>query len=293
MRFSDWSTPTSRHSSGSTRTPPNGWPTGCPPTTTPATVRAAVRSRLALAEPNLVAGRVAERAVPHAVKLIHRLLQDLGTSGLDVLEGRITILGAEDDAAQQTFGQHLLHDLAVGRGCVRVRKRRLEDDVDVRLALGPNRGPAHALVFDVVAHLEPEKISVEGERFVVIVDGDEAVLKFQVHAVTLRAVRRSRFFISDRFRHHLDDVSEDGYGQRPLQTNGQNRRAIAATGTIARVARAETNKAWAAPVPATRGPPTAVPSGVASMVADVRVADSVVRARPLACCWRKVVISVG
>ena len=58
-----------------------------------------MRSGLGLAEPNEVAGRVAERTVPHAVKLIHRLLQDLATSGLDVLEGGIAVLGAEDDAA--------------------------------------------------------------------------------------------------------------------------------------------------------------------------------------------------
>src|SRR5713226_6422045 len=149
-----------------------------------------LRSGLALAEPDEVAGRVAERAVPHAVRLINWLLQHIATSGPDVLEGRIAILGAEDDATQLTLGEHLLHYLAVGRGCVGVGKWRLEDDVDVRLALGPDRGPAHALVFDVAAHLQPEKISVEGERLVVVVDGDEAVTKFQVHAITLRAVRR-------------------------------------------------------------------------------------------------------
>ena len=53
-------------------------------------------------------------------------------------------------------------------------------------ALGPDRGPAHALVFDVVAYLQPEKISVEGERLVMVVDGDEAVTKFQVHAIHLK-----------------------------------------------------------------------------------------------------------
>src|SRR5215472_18833839 len=94
-------------------------------------------SGLALAEPNEVAGRVAERAVPDAVRLIHRLLQHLATSRPDVLEGRIAILGAEDDAAQQTLGEHLLHNLAVGRRGVGVGKRRLEDDVDIRLGLGP------------------------------------------------------------------------------------------------------------------------------------------------------------
>src|SRR5712692_7318175 len=151
--------------------------------------RPRLRSGLALTEPNQVAGRVAERAVPHAIRLINRLLQHLATSGPDVLEGRIAILGAEDDAAQLTLGEHLLHDLAVGRGCVGVGEWRLEDDVDVRLALGPDRGPAHALVFDVAAHLQPEKIPVEGECLVVVVDGDEAVTKFQVHAITLRAVR--------------------------------------------------------------------------------------------------------
>src|SRR6266849_9245829 len=106
-------------------------------------------SGLGLLESNHVAGRVAERAVPHPVRLIHGLLQHLATSGPDVLEGRIAIIGDEVDAAQESFGEHLLHDLAVRRGCVRVGKWRLEDDVDVRLALGPDGGPAATLVVDV------------------------------------------------------------------------------------------------------------------------------------------------
>src|SRR5712691_3574765 len=177
--------------------------------------RPRLRSGLGLLESNHVAGRVAERAVPDAVRLIHGLLKHLATSGPDVLEGRIAILGVEVDAAQESLGEHLLHDPAVGRGCVRVGKRRLEDDVDVRLALGPDGGPAHALVLHVGAHLEPEKISVEGERLVVVVDGDEAVVEFQVvHATTLGALRRNRFFISDRFCHHHDDAGRDEFDRR-------------------------------------------------------------------------------
>src|SRR6266568_5301128 len=147
------------------------------------------RSGLALVEPNHVAGRVAKRAVPHAVWLIHRLLHYLATSGPDVFEGRVAILGAEVDSAKQTLGQQLLHDLAVARGCVGVGKRRLEDDTDVRLALGPDRGPAHALVFDVAAHLEAENVAVEGKRLVVVVHGDKAAVQLQVvHTINLRAV---------------------------------------------------------------------------------------------------------
>src|SRR6266436_10166077 len=74
------------------------------------------RSGLGLLESNHVAGRVAERAVPYAVRLIHGLLQHLATSAPDVLEARIAILGAEVDATQESLREHLLHDLAVGRG---------------------------------------------------------------------------------------------------------------------------------------------------------------------------------
>src|SRR5260221_339381 len=145
-------------------------------------------SGLGLLESNHVAGRVAERAVPHAIRLIHRLLQHFATSGPDVLEGRIAVLSVEVDAAQESLGEHLLHDLAVRRGCVRVGERRLEDDIDVRLALGPDGGPAQTLVLDVGAHLEPEEVSVEGERLVMVVYGDEAVVEFQiVHSTTLGA----------------------------------------------------------------------------------------------------------
>src|SRR4051794_13909419 len=80
---------------------------------------------LRLAESDQVAGRVTKCALPRSVGHVHRLLKNIAASGLDALEGRIAILGAEVDAAQQTLGEHLLHYLAVGRGCVRVGKRWL------------------------------------------------------------------------------------------------------------------------------------------------------------------------
>src|SRR5579864_9528564 len=67
-----------------------------------------------LGEPEHVARGIAERAVPDAVELVDRLLQHLGPRGADLLERRVAVVGAEDDAAQQALGQQRRRRLAVG-----------------------------------------------------------------------------------------------------------------------------------------------------------------------------------
>src|SRR5690242_19399438 len=147
----------------------------CLPTSPISSKRLGKRLVSGLLEPDQVARRVAERAIPDAVRLVHRLLQHLAATLANVLERRVAVVRAEVDAAEQALGEQLLHDLAVGRRRVRVGERRLEDAVDVGLALGPDRGPPRALVLDVIAGLEAEEVAVEGQRLVVVVDGDEAV----------------------------------------------------------------------------------------------------------------------
>ena len=64
---------------------------------------------------------------------------------------------------------------------------RLEqDDVDV-LARGADGDPAEAVGGDVVADLEAERVAVEAERLVGIVDGDEHGGDGDCHATTVRA----------------------------------------------------------------------------------------------------------
>src|SRR5262249_51176519 len=94
-----------------------------------------------------------------------------------------------------------------------------------------------------------------------------------MRSLALRSLTRSRMSMETAFNGTQAAVPPGQGGAGPISgspggwvqpttspdLSGQKRRAMTATGTIARVARAETNKAWPAPVPATSGPPTAVP----------------------------------
>src|SRR5579872_2301013 len=54
-----------------------------------------------------VPGRVAKRTVAHAVRLIDRLLDDLGTPGLQLLERAVHILRRQEDPAVCALRHHL------------------------------------------------------------------------------------------------------------------------------------------------------------------------------------------
>src|SRR5689334_10872201 len=82
-----------------------------------------------LGEPQVVARRVAERAVAHPVRLVDRLLQHLGAGRPEPLERRGQVVGGEDRAAQHTLGQQRAQRLGVLR---RVPHRgRDQHDLDV------------------------------------------------------------------------------------------------------------------------------------------------------------------
>jgi hypothetical protein len=59
-----------------------------------------------------------------------------------------------------------------------------QDDVDV-LPLGADGDPAEAFIRDVEADLEAERVAVEEERFVRVVDGDEHGGDGDCHASTV------------------------------------------------------------------------------------------------------------
>jgi hypothetical protein len=86
-------------------------------------------------------------------------------------------------ASQQlTLREQLRGRLAVRLRGVRIGERRLEDDLHVGLRRRADGHPAHPLVLDVVTDLQAEHVAVEGERLVVVVDGDEALCEFDSHA---------------------------------------------------------------------------------------------------------------
>src|SRR5918993_5319074 len=126
-----------------------------------------------------VAGGVAGGAVPDPVRLLGRLLDDLGVAGLQLLEGAVEVLGGQVDAGVGALGHHLGDGAALLVGDAGVGGRRMQDDGRAGLAGGADRDPAHPLVPDVVADLETEGVAVEGQggvrvvvREVGRVDGD-------------------------------------------------------------------------------------------------------------------------
>ena len=128
-----------------------------------------------------VARRVAEGAVADAVRLLGRLLDDLGAAGLQLLEGAVEVGGGQDDADVAALGHHLGDGAALVVGDAGVGGRRVQDDGRAGLAGGADRDPAHPLVPDVVADLEAEGVAVEGQRGVRVGVREEAGVNGDVH----------------------------------------------------------------------------------------------------------------
>src|SRR3954447_25903862 len=86
----------------------------------------ALLRRGGLEDADHVAGRVAERAVPRAPRLVDGLLEHLGAGGADAFERRVEVVGAEHDRAHRAFDNELLEGVAVSPGTAGVRVA--EDD---------------------------------------------------------------------------------------------------------------------------------------------------------------------
>jgi SAM-dependent methyltransferase len=114
-----------------------------------------------LAQPQVVAAGVTDGGVTHAVRLVGRLLEDLGPGRAQRLEGLVQV-GHLDEDRQIALGDDLAHGLAVSRGNVLVHGGQQQ------LMGVPGRAdgqPAHLRSHhDVVAELEAEPPGVEGER---------------------------------------------------------------------------------------------------------------------------------
>src|SRR4051812_13466267 len=114
-------------------------------------------------DPDQVARGIAKGAVPDAVRLLGRLLDDLGVAGLQASEGVVEVLGGEVDGGVGALGHHLGDDAALVLGDARVGGRRVQDDGRAGLADGADRDPVHPVVADLVPDLEAERVAVEGE----------------------------------------------------------------------------------------------------------------------------------
>ncbi len=73
----------------------------------------------------------------------------------------------EVDAVQGALGDQRGERVAVGGAAVQVVR---EDDRDAGLGGGADGDPAEVLAGDVVAQLEAERVAVEGQREVGVVD---------------------------------------------------------------------------------------------------------------------------
>jgi membrane protein DedA with SNARE-associated domain len=146
-------------------------------TGTPASVPA-LRHR-GLIDPDEVARRVAEGAVAHAPRLRRRLGNDLAARVAHRGEDGVEVGRGEVRAVQTALGDER------GDG-VDVRRRALhvvgEDDRDPWLGPGTHGDPAETVPRDVVAQFEAERVAVERERAVGVVDEDKAASESEIHA---------------------------------------------------------------------------------------------------------------
>src|SRR5580704_11157237 len=110
-----------------------------------------------------VARRIAEGAVANAVRLLGRLLDDLGgVAGLYPPEGTVEVFRGQKDPAVAALGHHLLDDAALVVGDAGIGGRRRQEDRRVGLAGGADGDPAHLAGSDVGADLEAEGVAIKG-----------------------------------------------------------------------------------------------------------------------------------
>src|SRR6266545_913671 len=134
-----------------------------------------------LLDADQVARGIAEGAVADPVRLLGRLLDDLGVAGLQPLEGADEVGGGQVDAGVGALGHHLGDGAALVVGDAGGGGRRIQDDGRAGLVGRADRDPVHPAVFDVVADLEAEGVAVEGQGGVRVVVREEARENGEVH----------------------------------------------------------------------------------------------------------------
>ena len=130
---------------------------------------------------NEVPGRVSEGAIAHAVGLVHRLLDHLGAGCLYAIEGPLEVRGREVQPPQQALRKEVADRRPVRRRDAGIGCRRCEQDAYVGLRGRSHGDPAHAPGAHVAAHLEAQRVAIERDRLVVIVDRQRADVQSHVH----------------------------------------------------------------------------------------------------------------
>src|SRR5699024_2202278 len=128
-----------------------------------------------------IAGGITQRTIAHSVGLIGGLLNDLDIAGLQTLESSIEVLGCQVDAGIGAFGHHFGDRAFFLFGGAGRDRRRRQHDGGVRLPGRPDCQPMQPVVFDVVAHLESERVAVEAQGGFMIVMRKERVVNCQFH----------------------------------------------------------------------------------------------------------------
>src|SRR5262245_19498664 len=134
-----------------------------------------------LLDADQVARWIAEGAVANPVRLLGRLLDDLGVAGLQPLEGAVEVGGGQQDAGVGALGHHLGDGAALVLGDSGAGGRRVQDDGRVGLLGGADGDPVHPFVSDVVADLEAEGIAIKGQGGLRVVLREEARENGDVH----------------------------------------------------------------------------------------------------------------
>ena len=118
--------------------------------------------------------------------------------------------------------------VAVGGAAVQVVG---EDDRDAGLGGGADGDPAEVIAGDVVAQLEAERVAVEGQREVGVMDEDEALGESEVHALKAREPgAASRFSDPARLAARAGEVPGDAARharERAVVTRPVGRRRLA------------------------------------------------------------------
>src|SRR5580700_3831114 len=178
----------------------NAWQrAGSPEATSTGPLVPRTRDRSALLEDaDEVAGGIADGAVADPVRLLDRLLDDLGLTGLQLGERVIQIAGGEDDDRVSPFRHHLGDRAALIVGDAGVGGRRRQHDGHAGLTGGADGDPAHPAVTDVAPHLEAERVTVKGQRHFRIHVREERLVNRDVHDAHARSGSRAgarRFLI--------------------------------------------------------------------------------------------------
>src|SRR5215472_9781087 len=135
-----------------------------------------------LLDADQVARGIAEGAVANTVRLLGRLLDNLGgVAGLEPLEGAVEIIGGQKDPAVCALGHHLGDGAALLVGDAGIRGRRRQEDGRAGLAGGADGDPAHLAGSDVGADLEAEGVAIEGQGGVRVVVREETCVNGDVH----------------------------------------------------------------------------------------------------------------